>query len=530
MATKKLSRTSDFKESFWHRIRTKFFSASVPTTSLRKKSAKHSYFRNILNPLVHLWHQAFVSAGSVMIRTKIMGIVTLGFILSIEVILLIAWQAYRDTAAILNDQLRHNGVAIGKTLANYAGNQLQSGNQLESLSDLAHELINSEKNIAYVLILGTGIPGAGMTEAVRTVQPGFTGNMPDNNPFLSGASEQYTIETAPYGRFSVIDVAVIIPGSSGVVRIGLTDNYIIAQGLQNLRQMLYLAAAVSVLWLLLAYFLSSLLVRPVHRLLEAIRAVEGAPSKFDDPLASRKDEISRLGVTFGVMNKELQRREEIRKQLLNKVINAQEQERKRIARELHDQTGQSLTSMIVGLKVIESHTEGETQKRITDMKQMATTILHEIHNLAVELRPSSLDDLGLIAALKQYVKEYTNKFGIETDFQVNGLDDKRLSPDTEIAMYRIIQEALTNIVKHSAATKASVLLASREGSVVAIVEDNGKGFDVEKVFVASQNDHKLGLYGMQERAALIGGNLTIESTWMGTTVFAEAPVEGGSGK
>lgn len=466
------------------------------------------------------------SAGSVMIRTKIMGIVTLGFVLSIEFILLVAWQAYRDTAAILNDQLEQHGIAISTTMASYAGDQLDQGNQLTSLSTFAQDLHKAEKDVIYVAVLQP--TAQGMAEMVREIDPGFESSIPENNP-PAGAGEQYTVVKVPYGSYTITDVAAKISDNRGVVRVGLSDVSIMASGMTNLRQMLYLAAAVSVLWLLLAYFLSSLLVRPVHRLLEAIRSVEGAPSKFDDPIASRKDEISRLGVTFGVMNKELQRREEIRKQLLSKAINAQEEERKRIARELHDQTGQSLTSMIVGLKVMESRTEGETQKRITDMKHLATTILQEIHNLAVELRPSSLDDLGLIAAVRQYVKEYSVKFGIETDFQVNGLDDQRLAPDTEIAIYRIIQEALTNIVKHSAATKVSVLLANREGSVVAIVEDNGKGFDVEKVFIASKNDHKLGLYGMQERAALIGGVLTIESTWMGTTVFVQVPLERGSG-
>lgn len=516
--TKKRGRTSEVKESFWHRIRNIFFSIAAPKGSLKRNPAKYNFFSGIFDPVKRFWHGLLDSIGSVMIRTKIMGIVTLGFLVSILAIMGVAWQAYRDTASILKVQLQQHGIAIGNTLASYAGEQLRSGNQLASLSGLAGDVAKTEMDVAYVLVFDHD------NEVVRATDENFTGGIPNNNPASFGQTSR--IVTFRYGRETIDDIAVVIPNYSGTVRIGLNETSITAAGMTNLRHMLYLAAGVSVLWLLLAYFLSSVLVRPVHRLLDAVRAVEGGPSKLEDPLLTRKDEISRLGVTFGVMNRELQRRDEIRNQLLSKVINAQEAERKRIARELHDQTGQSLTSLIVGLKVLESHDTGESQKRIGDLKQLATTILHEIHNLAIELRPSSLDDLGLIAALQQYTKEYTTKYGIPVDFQVNGLDDKHLPPETGITLYRIIQEALTNIVKHAAATKVSVLLASRDGSVVAIVEDNGKGFDVEKVFVSSKSDHKLGLYGMQERAALIGGIVTIESTWMGTTVFVQAPLEG----
>src|SRR3989338_1198879 len=170
------------------------------------------------------------------------------------------------------------------------------------------------------------------------------------------------------------------------------------------------------------------------------------------------------------MSKELKRRDEMRRQLLdkvingekmrqqllNKVINAGEEERKRIARELHDQTGQSLTSLIVGLKVLENQITPETQKSVADLKQLATMTLTEIHNMALELRPSSLDELGLIAALRQYTRECASKFDIDVDFQAIGLEEKRLPPMMEIALYRIVQEALTNVVKHAAATKVGV--------------------------------------------------------------------------
>jgi signal transduction histidine kinase len=223
---------------------------------------------------------------------------------------------------------------------------------------------------------------------------------------------------------------------------------------------------------------------------------------------------------------ELKQREELRGQLLEETISAQEAERKRIARELHDQTGQSLTSLMVGMRMLEKDSPKDIRHRISDMRQLTSQTLNEVHNLALKLRPSSLDDLGLVAALKQYTQDYTAQFGIEADFQVIGLDGRRLLPEVEITLYRIIQESLTNVVKHAEANQVSVLLEARDSKVVAIVEDNGKGFDTKQVS-RSPTQMKLGLYGMIERAELINGSLTIESKrGRGTTLFIEVPVKG----
>ncbi|MBU2608791.1 MAG: HAMP domain-containing protein [Chloroflexi bacterium] len=236
-----------------------------------------------------------------------------------------------------------------------------------------------------------------------------------------------------------------------------------------------------------------------------------------------------MGVAIENANlwKELERKEKIRGYVLEEIISAQEAERKRIARELHDQTGQSLTSLMVGLKMLETGSQQEIQQRITDMRQLTTQTLEEVHNLALELRPSSLDDLGLTAVLKQYAAEYAGKFGVNTEFQAIGFGQRLLSPEMEIAIYRIVQEALTNVAKHAEAKKVSVLLEVRDSSVVAIVEDDGKGFDIKRDLGLTSVQNQLGLYGMYERAELIGGRITIESNpGMGTTVFVEVPLSG----
>ncbi len=236
-----------------------------------------------------------------------------------------------------------------------------------------------------------------------------------------------------------------------------------------------------------------------------------------------------MGVAIENANlwKELERKEKIRGYVLEEIISAQEAERKRIARELHDQTGQSLTSLMVGLKMLETCSQQEIQQRITDMRQLTTQTLEEVHNLSLELRPSSLDDLGLTAVLEQYAAEYAGKFGINTEFQAIGFGQRLLSPEMEIAIYRIVQEALTNVARHAEAKKVSVLLEVRDSSIVAIVEDDGKGFDIKQDLGLTSVQNQLGLYGMYERAELIGGRITIESNpGMGTTVFVEVPLSG----
>jgi signal transduction histidine kinase len=248
------------------------------------------------------------------------------------------------------------------------------------------------------------------------------------------------------------------------------------------------------------------------------------------------DMLTAIGRQIGIaienarLYEKLREKEVVQRQLLERVITAQEEERKRIARELHDQTGQALSSLIMTLEVLsQPGPPAKLSEYIGDLRDLTVQILDQVHDLALELRPSVLDDLGLLVAIRHYLRGYQHRFRIPIEFQAVGLDQQRLPPDVETALYRIMQEALTNVIRHAEAHSVNVLLENRGKSVVLIVEDDGKGFDVSEVMGPRLDEKNLGLYGMQERTSLVMGTLTIESTpGKGTAIYAEVPLEAGN--
>ena len=213
--------------------------------------------------------------------------------------------------------------------------------------------------------------------------------------------------------------------------------------------------------------------------------------------------------------------ERIARDSLRRVVEGQELERRRLARELHDETGQALTSILLGLKALERTSKDPASRAATEeLRELVVSTLQDVRRLAVELRPSALDDFGLVAALERLAESFAEQTGISVDFQT-ALAGERLPEEVETALYRIVQESLTNVVKHAQARRVSILLARKDGAVKAVVEDDGQGFDP-----AEQTDDGYGLMGMRERLALLGGRLEVESGHDGgTTIAAEVPVQ-----
>ncbi|HVR02010.1 MAG TPA: PAS domain S-box protein [Polyangia bacterium] len=214
--------------------------------------------------------------------------------------------------------------------------------------------------------------------------------------------------------------------------------------------------------------------------------------------------------------------EETIRALLNDVITAQEDERRRIARELHDETAQTLASLLVGLRSVEESPEIEqARKAAGTLRASVAAALEGVQRIARGLRPSILDDLGLEEALERLGVEMTRAHGFAVDLQVTGARLPRLPEPTEVALYRIAQEALTNAGKHAAAKGVSILVHRSHVSVRLVIEDDGKGFDTGE----SRSEGQLGLVGMRERAHLVGGSMTVESSrGRGTTVGVNVPL------
>jgi PAS domain S-box-containing protein len=223
---------------------------------------------------------------------------------------------------------------------------------------------------------------------------------------------------------------------------------------------------------------------------------------------------------------ERQRSEQARTELLTRLVFAQEDERRRIAREMHDQFGEQLTTLARRIEALKTAAAGRSEltAHIDALEVVSRQIDQDVDHLVWQLRPTALDDLGLRAALVNYVQDWSQRVQVPVKLHTSGLLDDRLPSETETTLYRIAQEALTNIARHSRASSVDVILERRGDHVMLIVEDNGVGFDSART---TSERRGFGLLGMHERAALVGATLQIDSeVGKGTSVLLRMPASG----
>jgi two-component system sensor histidine kinase UhpB len=235
-----------------------------------------------------------------------------------------------------------------------------------------------------------------------------------------------------------------------------------------------------------------------------------------------------VGTHFDLTERRQAEAERARTELLSRLVFAQEDERRRIAREMHDQFGEQLTALSRGISELKDACGGSAglSGLVEALEKIARQIDRDVDQLVWELRPTALDDLGLRAALANYVQDWSRRVNIPAELHTSGLLDDRLSSEAETTLYRVAQEALTNVAKHSRAGHVDVLLERQADLVLLIVEDDGVGFDAEEEGAPGDG---FGLLGMQERAALVGATVEIESTpGKGTTVFLRMAVAPGT--
>jgi signal transduction histidine kinase len=236
-------------------------------------------------------------------------------------------------------------------------------------------------------------------------------------------------------------------------------------------------------------------------------------------LAQQQDILEKLNQENIRLLDELNANNSRLEHLLHHAISAQEAERKRLARELHDETGQSLTSILLRLKALQAETDPEViHDRLNGLRYLTSQTLEEVRRLALDLRPMALDDLGLVPAIRWYVRQCAERNGIEIKLSVaNTL--QRLPADLEIVLYRAVQEGLTNIIRHAQAQHADVSLEQSGKAVWLTISDDGKG-------IQPSLNHRggMGLEGMRERVMLVGGKFRLDSApGAGTQIVIELP-------
>lgn len=320
----------------------------------------------------------------------------------------------------------------------------------------------------------------------------------------------------------------VLIANSLIIFIGATGGTFLASELhRNTFAPTGLLIFITVGWLVsvaMNFVLLKVAFQPLIDLGKVMNRVQKGERTLRAPLTGYDREADQLALTLNMMLEAIDESNRLR---ATQIINAQEDERKRIARELHDETSQVLTSLLISLAVLEeSITTEEARNRISETRRLAHQTLRAIRSLSIDLRPSALDDLGLVPALRWYIKEYQQKFAIEVNFQATGFKE-RLPAAMETALYRIVQEALTNIAKHAHAHRVIVTLNEGADAVDATIIDDGIGFDAEqlqKEAPGSGQERGWGLVGMRERASLLDGSLCIDSQpGEGTTIHAHIP-------
>ena len=268
----------------------------------------------------------------------------------------------------------------------------------------------------------------------------------------------------------------------------------------------------------------------VRDFLEEQHRTERELREAHEQLADRAKQLETLvesrTAKLAESNEQLRREMAEREALRRKLLHAQEEERRRIARELHDQMGQNLTALNVGLKsLLDRQSRSGLGSRVQHLQELATQTARDLHRVAVELRPAALDDLGLVKAIRALIETWSTRYGIDVDFEAGQYKAAGISSEIETILYRIIQEALNNVAKHSGATHVALVLRHTADYVHAIIEDDGRGFDARVASQSGNGSGRLGLLGIQERLGMVGGNFKVESApGRGATLLVRIPI------
>lgn len=430
---------------------------------------------------------------------------------------LTVWQTRQMMEGLFLEQQEQRGQSLAGFVASRAANLILVNNYYD-LHEFLRDMRETNRDVRYLYVINHNGEIIG-----HTFTTGVPADLLQANALQNRRDQPSVFFATDEGR--ILDVmAPILAGRVGYVHVGLVDATLQA-ALTEATRKLWLDALLALgLGGMVAFLAARRLTRPIRELAAAADAMTRGDLTRRAEVAS-KDEMGQLARSFNAMSDhlaelvlELRRKEEARTLLLQKVIEAQEDERKRISRELHDQTGQTLTSLMMELKSLEEDSPADFRGRLDELRRSVRHTLEKLHRLSLDLRPPLLDDMGLVAAVERYVQEWRQVHRVDAQLHVQWNCAEELLREQEVAVYRIVQEALTNVAKHAKATHVGIVLSCDGDRLSAIVEDDGVGFDIEAL--SNRATSRLGLFGMEERAQLAGGTLTVESSpGKGTAVY-----------
>jgi signal transduction histidine kinase len=440
------------------------------------------------------------------------------------------WTTYYTQSVLevyFRNQLQTQGVAVARNLANQSLTAIITEDNY-SLNQLIQELKANNENVRYVFI----VDSEGKIIA-NSFGEGIPKGLKELNENLHG--QEYSVQVIETQEGLMWDIAMPVTASQiATVRLGMAEaglGYVVSNIVRNI---LFSIIFITFFAAMIVYMLQKTITTPLLELVAATKQVAAGNLGYQISKHFAQDEAGQLVQAFNSMteklqqnHQEMQENENLRKLLLNKVITIQEDERKRIARELHDETSQCLTGLKFEIKSLENLvSEQQDKERIQQIHRHLGEALESIHDLIVELRPKILDDQGLWSSIKNYLEDFQEKFMIKTNLELSDLDEIKLLPEVTIAVFRIVQESLTNVVKYAAASEVKVIFARQPNCLTLMIEDNGVGFDVNNVLSSPLEKRKLGIFGMRERADLMGGSLSIDSAaGEGTTVYLRLPLK-----
>lgn len=471
--------------------------------------------------------------GSAPLQVKMFGLIA-------AVVLTVSACSFAWTQSTLSSSLSLQVESRAKALATYVAARSVDPlltNNIYALNALVDDTVKNNEEVKYLFIVGESGEVVVSSEKDRAISEALqSANTSVEEEGIYRESSK-VLET---DAGKIMDNAAPVFKEGGAeVRVGMSYDSVGSFMAAVSSQLLVMVGLVLAAAMVISYAIVKATLKPVKNLVALTETVS------DGELGQRstehnQDEIGKLAESFNHMLddlqvaeaerndhvKELAEKERILGLLLQKVINAQEDERKRIARELHDETSHSLTAMLIELQSLKgdgSFTFAQEQHAAA-IKSLIDQSLKDINQLAWNLRPSVLDKFGLQASLKRYVEEIESHHELSIDLVVQG-DMESLPPDVEITVYRLVQEAVTNVIKYAQASELGIMLVVNSSFLSVVVEDNGIGFDVLKVARSKPGEH-LGLLGMDERVSIFGGTLDIESKInQGTTIIAKVPLK-----